>query len=219
MTNQSSALRPDSVIKRLASQNFQRLISDPKQECSKSEIAKLSNECKENAIRCLLLLLLARREISIDQTRQFLHHHIWSNYAQRCKDSADQLRVLLAAKQVSVLPAYISAEILEKLVTKQNYRLDTAQQAEARAIEKAKKLKQELEELRSEHRQSLKRARHINEELENQKIALTDERAHLQDEYERLRGTVLRRLKDELTLMEEGLHALQRDPSTCACHG
>ena len=206
------ALRPERAVECLASQDFRLLIADPKQERSKAEVAKQSKECKENAIRCLLLWLLARGEISLNRTRQLLHHHIWSTYAQRYKASADQLRALLGAKQASALPASITSELLEKQVTQQNNRADAAQRVEARATAKAEKLQQELEELQREHTASLERARLLDQEIANQRTAHADERALLQDEYERLRGTVLRRLKDELTLMEEGLHALQRDP-------
>ena len=212
LNSHPDALRPEKAVECLASQDFRLLIADPKEECSKAEVAKQSKECKENAIRCLLLWLLPRPEISLDWTRQLLHRHIWSTYAQRCKASADQLRALLGAKQASALPASITSELLEKQVTQQNYRADAAQQAEARAAARAEKLQKELEELQRQHAASLERGRLLDQELANQRTADADERAHLQDEYERLRGSVLRRLKDELTLMEEGLHALQRDP-------
>ena len=132
LTSQPNALRPEKAVEYLASQDFRLLIADPGRERSKAAVAKQSKECKENAIRCLLLWLLAGREISLDRTRQLLHHHIWSTYAQRYKASADQLRALLAAKQASALPASITAELLEKQVTQQGYRADAAQQAEAR---------------------------------------------------------------------------------------
>ena len=37
-------------------------------------------------------------------------------------------------------------------------------------------------------------------------------KAHWKDDYEQLRGQVLRRLNDELPLLVDGLHALRRDP-------
>ena len=212
LNSHPDALRPERAVECLASQDFGLLLADPKQERSKTEVAKQSKECKENAIRCLLLGLLARREISLDRTLRLLHHHVWSTYAQRHKAPADQLRALLAANQASALAASITSELLDKQVTQQNYRADAAQQAEARATAGAEKLQRELEELQREHAASLERGRLLDQELANQRTAHADERAHLQDEYERLRGTVLRRLKDELILMEEGLHALQRDP-------
>lgn len=212
LTSQPDALRPEKAVERLASQDFRLLTADAKQDRSKMVVAKQSRDCKENAIRCLLLWLLARREISLDHTRQLLHQHIWSTYAERQKAPADQLRALLAARQASALAASITSELLEKQVTQQNNRADAAQQAEARAAARVEELQKEFEELHGEHQASLERGRLLDQELVNQRTAHADERAHLHDEYERLRGTVLRRLKDELVLMEEGLHALQRDP-------
>ena len=211
LDSRADSLRPEKAVECLASRDF-RLLPDPEQERSKAAVVKQSKECKENAIRCLLLWLFARREISLDRTRELLHHHIWSTYAHRHKASADRLQALLAAKQASALTASITSELLEKQVTQQTYRADEMQQAEARATARAEKVQQELEELQRQHAESLERGRLLDQELTNQKTAHADERAHLQDDYERLRGTVLRRLKDELTLMEEGLHALQRDP-------
>jgi hypothetical protein len=37
-------------------------------------------------------------------------------------------------------------------------------------------------------------------------------RAHLQDDFEQLRTRLLRRIKSEVNLLTEGLHALRRDP-------
>ena len=212
LNSHPDALRPERAVESLASQDFRLLTAEPKQDRSRAAIAKQSKECKENAIRCLLLWLLARGEITLDHTRQLLDRHIWSAYVKRHKTPADQLRALLSAKQASVLAASITSGLLEKQVTQQHYRADAAQQAETRATAKAEKLQKELVELQREHTASVERGRLLDQELANRNKANADERAHLQDEYERLRGSVLRRLKDELVLMEEGLHALQRDP-------
>ncbi len=212
LTSQHDALRPDKAVECLASQDFLLLTAEAKRDRSKAELTKRSKECKENAIRCLLLWLFAQREISLDRTRQLLHEYVWATYAQGQRSPEDQLRALLAAKQAGAHAASIASELLEKQVTQQNYRADAAQRAEARATARVEKLQRELEELQREHTASLERERLLDQELASQKSAHADERALIQDEHERLRGTVLRRLKDELTLMEEGLHALQRDP-------
>ena len=39
-----------------------------------------------------------------------------------------------------------------------------------------------------------------------------NEKAHLRDDYEKLRGQVLHRLRQEVTLLEEGLYALKKEP-------
>ena len=215
LASQPGAMRPEKAVEYLASQDFRMLLADPERERSKAAILqqdKDCKECKENAIRCLLLWLLAKREISLDRTCPLLHHHIWSTYQQRYKAPGNQMRSLLDAKKANALAASITVELLEKKVTQQSYLADLAQQAETRATARVEQLQKELEEIQRERDASLKRARLLDQELAAQKTAHADERAVLQDDYERLRGTVLRRLKDELVLMEEGLHALQRDP-------
>ena len=212
LTSQSDALRPEKAVECLASQDFLLLTAEAKQNRSKAELTKRSRECKENAIRCLLLWLSAQRKISLDRTLQLLHEYVWATYTQRQRSPENQLRALIAAKQTGAQAASIASELLEKQVTQQSYRTEAAMKAEARAVAKVEELQQELEVLQREHTASLDQARLLDQELASQRTAHADERAHLQDEYERLRGTVLRRLKDELMLMEEGLHALQRDP-------
>ena len=212
LNSRPDAPRPEKAVECLASRDFRLLIADPNKGLSKAAVARQGKEIKENAIRCLLFWLVAKREITVDRTRELLLRHVWSTYAQRQRAPADQLRALFAAKQAAAVAASISSEFLEKQVARQNYRADAAQHAEAKATARAGKLERDLEELQRELEASLERGRVLGQELASQTAAHADERAHLQDEYERLRGTVLRRLKDELTLMEEGLHALQRDP-------
>jgi hypothetical protein len=48
--------------------------------------------------------------------------------------------------------------------------------------------------------------------LENEKNAHSHARVHMGDDKEQLRSRLLRRLKTETNLLEEGLHALRRDP-------
>ena len=50
------------------------------------------------------------------------------------------------------------------------------------------------------------------EELQNERIERENEIAHLRDDYEQLRGRILGRLREEISLLNEGLHALRRVP-------
>ncbi len=52
----------------------------------------------------------------------------------------------------------------------------------------------------------------LEEKSKQERKTHATETAHMKDNYEQLRGRVLRRLKEELSLLEEGLYALQRDP-------
>ncbi|MDE0624460.1 MAG: hypothetical protein OXH83_22580 [Bryobacterales bacterium] len=209
LDNHSDAPEPEKAVESLALQDFGKLVAEPEQRRSKTALAK---QCKENAIRCLLLWLFQRREVSLEFSRQLLQQHVWSTYAQRHKSAADQFRTLLSAKQASASVAFIISDLLETQLTQQIYRADAAKRAEGRAAANAERLTMQVEQLQGEYAASVGRGELLDQELANQKTTHADERAHLKDEYERLRGTVLRRLKDELALMEEGLHALQRDP-------
>ena len=212
LDNRPDAPQPERAVEALAAQDFSKLIAEPEQ---KRGMTALAMQCKENAVRCLLLWLFGRREVSevsLECIRQLLQQHIWSTYASRHKSAADQFRTLLSARQASASVASITSDLLEPQITQQIHRANAAKRAEERAVATAERLTRQVEQLQREYAASVERGELLDQELANQKTTHADERAHLQDEYERLRGTVLRRLKDELVLMEEGLHALQRNP-------
>ena len=52
----------------------------------------------------------------------------------------------------------------------------------------------------------------LTDELRAAQQSHRDDIAHSGDEYAKLRGRILHRIKQELSLLEDGLHALRRDP-------
>ena len=87
-----------------------------------------------------------------------------------------------------------------------------AQAAERRAGLRVQELVGELERAGAELTEARETSKSLVEALEHERRAGADERAGLKDDYQRLRGTVLRRLRADLSLLGDGLHALQRDP-------
>ena len=51
----------------------------------------------------------------------------------------------------------------------------------------------------------------LKNELQERTQSYQTDIEHLQDDFERMRGNVLRKLKQELSLLEEGLHALKKE--------
>lgn len=49
-------------------------------------------------------------------------------------------------------------------------------------------------------------------QLERERREHEDEKAHMRDDYEKLRGRMLGRLRQEVSLLEDGLHALRKQP-------
>lgn len=52
----------------------------------------------------------------------------------------------------------------------------------------------------------------LEEQLQRERLEYEDQKAYLRSDYEELRGRVLHRLRQEVTLLDEGLHALRKQP-------
>lgn len=65
-----------------------------------------------------------------------------------------------------------------------------------------------LDEIKGLH-QTIK---HLSNELDAERSAHANSRAHLNDDREHLRSTVVHRLKREISLLTDGLHALHKNP-------
>ena len=108
--------------------------------------------------------------------------------------------------------ASIVFAILEEQALEQYLRADAAHRSKERAIASARESEERLAEVQAKLTESRNDICRLKMELEQQIQANANERAHLKDDYEQMRGQVLRRLRDELALLDEGLHALKRNP-------
>ena len=61
-------------------------------------------------------------------------------------------------------------------------------------------------------REAEERATAFDEQLQRERLEEEDQKAYLRSDYEELRGRVLHRLRQEVTLLDEGLHALRKQP-------
>lgn len=166
-------------------------------------------QCKENAVYCLLLWFWAKGETSVEHIQRHLQKYLWKPDAKRYKTDRDKLRVLTKNDHAA---ASIACALFEKQALQQSERADAAQSAEERATASVQKLRNELTDAKKKLTTSQTEIDRLEKELKQEKQTHADDGAHLKDDYERLRGQVLRRLNDELSLLDEGLHALRCDP-------
>lgn len=166
-------------------------------------------QCKENAVYCLLLWFWAKGETSVEHIQRHLEKYLWKPDAKRYKTDRDKLRVLTKNDHAA---ASIACALFEKQALQQSQRADAAQKDEERAIAREQRLRNELTDAKEKLTTSQTEIDRLEKELEREKQTHADDRVHLKDDYERLRGQVLRRLNDELSLLDEGLRALRRDP-------
>ena len=167
-------------------------------------------ECIENAVHCLLLWYWMHHRISVEDIQRYLQENLWKHAASRHRSETEKIQQLIRTRNPAV--ASIVFAILEEQALEQYLRADAANRSKERAIASARESEERLAEVQAKLTESRNDICRLKMELEQQIQAYSNDRAHLKDDYEQMRGQVLRRLRDELALLDEGLHALKRDP-------
>ena len=195
----------DSVVRVLTS--YKSLSFSKPPEMMKGRNLK---KCIENAVLCLLLWYWMRNKISVEEILRILQENLWTNIASKYRTETDKIRMLISVRNPAA--ASIVFAILEEQALEQYLRADAANRSKERAIASARDSEKKLAEVQVKLTESRNDICRLEMELERQKQTYANERAHLKDDYEQMRGQVLRRLRDELALLDEGLHALKRNP-------
>ena len=197
----------DRAIEALMSQDYASLSWPKEIEPMKK---KEMEQCKVNAVCCLLLWFWVTRGRSVKYIQRHLQAHLWQPTARRYRTDVDKLRALTRNRDPAA--ASIACALLEKESLQQSQRTDAVLMEKEHAMVRVQELRKEMDDLEARLTTSQAEVSRLGEELEQKSQSHADDKAHLKDDYERLRGQVLRRLKDELSLLDEGLHALRRDP-------
>jgi hypothetical protein len=197
----------DEVVQALISQSYTTL-SWPEglEELKKQE----AEQCRMNALCCLLLWFRKARGITFEQIQHYLQAKIWIPAANRHKTDAEKLRVLMTPQDSSGIAVACSA--LETQVFERRQQAAAARRAEEHAVKRSQELERILDDVKGELWVTRDKVVHLTKDLSSVLEDHKNVEAHLRDDYEQLRGRVLRRLKEEVSLIEEGLHALRRDP-------
>ena len=169
------------------------------------------NRCRANAVCCVLMWLYLSGKLPPSDVVHYLRDNVWKPAAGR-RDAVqgERLHALMSTKDSAA--ASVLCELFEERLRERRDAADAAQAAERAAARRVRELEAELAGSRS----ALEDFRHANSRLRETLVEegrlRADDRAHLKDDYQRLRGRVLRRLKEDRSLLEDGLHALRRQP-------
>lgn len=198
---------PERAVKILTQQSFDSLPwPEALPRLKKSEL----NKCCMNAAYCLLLWYRETRGISLKDINNSLRTGLWKFAAERHKSEVQKLRALMNNRDPAA--AALSCSLLDKQVSEAEQRADAAHETTERANARARDLQSRLEEIErqldAEKTQVKGLTADFHAERQTQKNALS----HSRDDYVKLRGRVLHRIKQELSLLEDGLHALRRNP-------
>lgn len=191
----------------IANTDYRKLQSLPdKIRRKKRELTAL----RINATYSLALWFVETRGLMPRELAQHLFAALWQPDGNKVHDDVHQLRLLIANRDVDAVGAACAtfknhADNMSSLASK-------AQRAEADALEKVQSLNASSDQLKSGLKARDAQIAAIETDLARQQLDHENELAHIRDEHEMLRARVLRRIKEDVKLLDEGLHALQRDP-------
>ena len=164
-----------------------------------------------NATYCMAIWLADMKSLPFTSVVDALFKSVWAPAAQRVDDNSAKLRAVTEIEEISGVGLVV--QDYRSIAVDRLNALNVAKSEAQAANEAALSLKDQAEaaqdaKTQAEAQLAAERARHLSElnELENR---TNTESAHLRDDFEQLRTRVLRRLKGDLTLLENGLEAIR----------
>lgn len=206
--NHEDALSPIEVLK-LLSNSYKSVIKDATaMQMKDAEFDKL--RC--NAVNCMAVWLSEKKGLSIPMITDALYMALWEHKAQLFKEDNARLRALTEIgdfASVGLACGQYRHQAMEES------RVADSATREANVLrDKVMELEDEIQSsqeatLRVEEERKIEKESFINE-IANLRTQAETEGVHLRDDLEQLRTRVLRRLKSDAALLEDGLQALRR---------
>jgi len=171
----------------------------------KSKVAK----CKANALLCLLLLIWSTGEKSLVGILDQLRNHIWARKGSGSGAESQKAVVLIQSRDAAA--AAIIYDLLKNENAKTVEALEVSRIDQRNAISRAEKAEQTLRETKSIVDEQQTEIEALTNQIQSLNDKYANYKARSDDAYETLRGRVLGKLRSELMLLDEGLHALSRE--------
>jgi len=165
--------------------------------------------CRVNAVHCLLILRRSQHGASLSQIHQLLQDKLWVSDSSKNQGDGEKLIVLLNNSDPKATSVSIS--LLGKELAEQKRQAHVAKRQEERASMVLESTQESLTKTDARLTEALAEQEKLKNELQERTQSYQTDIEHLQDDFERMRGNVLRKLKQELSLLEEGLHALKKE--------
>ena len=196
----------DRAVATLASADVKMLNEDGDKPLPKSQVERI----RTNAFHCLLLLLRASQGTSLLRIQRTLQKYVWAPKTRRHRTENQKLEVLVASRDPTA--ASVTFALLDDEAVMQGQKAEAATRSEQRAQTRAQGLEQRLAELEGRLGETEGQCAELRERLDEAEQAHAARDARWRDNFERLKGRALNRLIVESSLLEEGLHALKREP-------
>jgi hypothetical protein len=175
----------------------------------KAPTKKQCEQCRLNAVECFLLVIRQTRNLSLKRIHSILQSAVWSDNRGRQKTDTEMLYTLLSARDPNV--ASVTYGLMEDELSEFRRLAERATRAQNRAESSALQLAEDLSESEAELADVTQRLEKLLNDHGEIRKEYETAKAHWKDDFEKLRGQMLYRLKQELALLDEGLHALRRE--------
>lgn len=172
----------------------------------KTETATL----RSNAAYCLALWLAETRGTPAEELAGHLFNSLWRPGPKATRDDAARLRLLTEIRDPQAVGT--ACETFKIRSDQMSRAAEVARRDEAAALEQVRTLNASVERLKREVQSKEEQIAAGERATEEQRRRYEDALTHLRDDYEKLRSRVLRRIREDVGLLDEGLHALRRDP-------
>jgi hypothetical protein len=207
LNNHPDAFTPEQALNKLAQATLPSS-AEPADEISNKNLDQ--QVLRINAVYCLAVWFVETRAFSIEKITQMINIALWMPSISEAMDETAKLKALTEIRDIEGVGLVYA--ILKKETDRNAALAEKANRNQENLIEQINCLNDEIDKLKLTQQENIAKVQNLVSELESEKNAHAHARIHLGDDKEHLRARVLRRLKTEVSLLEEGLHALRRDP-------
>jgi hypothetical protein len=165
---------------------------------------------RKNAAFCLLIWAAEARQLSFQEVCEILYSSVLEKEAEFLSSETDRLRALTDAQELAAV-AVVCGEFRKRAEDSMRSAQTAKQDAESARLVTAE-LRSQLENHQAALANLQEKIDIAESSAENQRNAHRTALLHARDDFEALRARVMRRIKDDVALLEEGLVALNREP-------
>lgn len=165
---------------------------------------------RSNAAYCLALWLAETRGMSVEELAGHLFNSLWQPGSKVARDDTARLRLLTEIRDPQAVG--IACETFKFHADQMSRDAERARRGEEQALENVSTLNNFVEQLKREIQSREAQIGTVERAMEGQRQRYEISLSHLRDDFEKLRSRVLRRIREDVSLLDEGLHALRRDP-------
>ncbi len=171
---------------------------------------KQAEQCRINAMGCLMLWLRESEGTTPEHLLRCLQTSLWVPTQRRSRTDSQRFKTLITIRDPAA--ASVVCELLDDVLSEKRQQAETARSSAERATVRAQKAAEDLADCHGRFRTAQDEAETARTRLQNEQHERETESAHFRDDYQKLRGRLLQTLRSEVSLLDEGLRALRREP-------